>query len=165
MTEETVLNETETQVCQIGIVVKDLDRTIDYLSLIGLGPFTIRTVLHPAATVRGKKVSYQVRVAKSQQGALQLEIVEYQNGTTIHKEFLDKGIEGLHHIQFRVHDIDATLKKFAEKDIQVLQEDRFVGGGGMAYLATDEIGGVIIEVVQRPDKNYDPNKVMDYQSK
>jgi len=164
LSKDTILEKIETQVCQVGIVVKDLDRTLEYLTGIGLGPFTSRTVSHPAATVRGKKGSYQVRVAKSQQGAVQLEIIEYRKGTTIHKEFLDKGGEGLHHIQFRVNDLEATLKKFSEKGIEVLQEDRFVGGGGIAYLATDEIGGVIIEVVQRPDNKYDPNRTMEYAS-
>lgn len=149
-----VLEGTETEICQVGVVVKNLDKTIEYLTSLGLGPFTVRTSIHSAATVRGRKVSYQVRIALSQQGSVQLELVEYQKGETIHKEFVQQKGEGLHHIRFNVQDINATLNRFAQMGIGVLQQDRFVGGGGIAYLDTDKIGGIIMEVVQNP-QNYD----------
>lgn len=155
MSEEKLLQGKETEICQVGVVVRDLEKTIAYLTSLGLGPFTVRTVTHPAATVHGEKVFYQVRLAKSQQGAVELELIEYQQGKTIHKEFLDEKGEGLHHIKFAVADIDATVNKFARQGIGALQQDRAVGGGGMAYLDTARIGGLIIEVSQRaPD--YDP---------
>lgn len=72
MTENKVLEGAETEICQIGVIVNDLDQTTAYLESLGLGPFTIRTVTHPAATVHGKKVFYQVRIALSQQGPVQL---------------------------------------------------------------------------------------------
>jgi 4-hydroxyphenylpyruvate dioxygenase-like putative hemolysin len=164
MKENKVLEGTEAEICQVGVVVKDLDQTMEYLSSLGLGPFTTRTVTHPAATVHGKKVFYQVRLALSQQGPVQLELIEYEKGDTIHKEFLDEKGEGLHHILFKVRDIDATLDKFANKGIGVLQQDRFVGGGGLAYMGSDRIGGIIMEVAQFPP-DYDPKKGPQYESK
>jgi methylmalonyl-CoA/ethylmalonyl-CoA epimerase len=161
MVEDRALHGEEANICQLGIVVKDLDRTVAFLTSLGLGPFTVHTVTHPAAILRGKKVSYQVRLAKSQQGAVQIELIEYQKGETIQKEFLDAKGEGLHHICFRVSDIETTLARFAEKNIGVLQQDNFVGGGGMAYLDSDKVGGIIMEVVQRPP-NYDPQKGVQY---
>jgi catechol 2,3-dioxygenase-like lactoylglutathione lyase family enzyme len=162
MRKKKVLDGEETGIYQVGVVVKDLDRTIEYLTSLGLGPFKVRTAFHPSATVRGKKVSYQVRLGFSQQGPLQLELIEYQKGTTIHEEFLkDKG-EGLHHILFNVKNLDATLEAFSKKGVEVLQQDRFVGGGGLAYMATDKIGGIIMEVVERP-ADYDPEKGVRYE--
>lgn len=163
MPEKKVLEGTETEICQVGVVVKDLDKTIEHLTSLGLGPFIVRMATHPAARVRGKKVSYQVRIALSQQGPVQLELIEYQKGETIQKEFLDEKCEGIHHILFRVRDIDATLDKFARKDIEPLQQDKFVGGGGLAYMGTDKIGGIIMEVVQVPP-DYDPKKGVQYKS-
>jgi catechol 2,3-dioxygenase-like lactoylglutathione lyase family enzyme len=154
MSINTTLEGAETEICQVGVVVKNLDKTVEYLTSLGLGPFTVRASTHSEATVHGRKVSYEVRIALSQQGPVQLELVEYQKGETIHKEFLQQKGEGLHHIRFNVRDINVTLNKFAQMGIGVLQQDRFVGGGGIAYLNTDKIGGIIMEVVQTP-ANYD----------
>jgi len=41
-------------------------------------------------------------------------------------------------------------------------KDNFVGGGGLAYMATDKIGGIIMEVIQRPP-DYDPEKGVRYE--
>jgi catechol 2,3-dioxygenase-like lactoylglutathione lyase family enzyme len=161
MPENRVLEEKETEIHQVGVVVKDLDKTIEYLTSLGLGPFTTSTVIHPAATVHGEKFFYQVRLAKSQQGPVELELIEYQKGKTIHKEFLDEKGEGLHHIKFTVKDINATVDKFARIGIEALQQDRAVSGGGMAYLDTAKIGGIIIEVSQRP-QDYDTKVGIKY---
>lgn len=162
MSTNKVLEGEETQICQVGVVVKDLDKTIEFLTSLGLGPFTIRNVTHPHATLRGKTVYYHVRLALAQQGPVQLELIEYQKGETIHKEFLDGKGEGLHHVLFNVKSIQATLDKFACKGIKVLQQDNFVGGGGLAYLGTNKIGGIIMEVIQRPP-DYDPQEGVRYE--
>ncbi len=161
MTDERVLEANETRAFQIGVVVKDLDRTIDYLTSLGLGPFKVREATHPHAQVHGKTVFYQVRLGFAQLGPLQLELIEYRKGQTIHKEFLDEKGEGLHHILFEVKDLQATLEKFSRKGIEVLQQDRFVEGGGLAYMGTDKVGGIIMEVVQRPP-GFDPEKGATY---
>jgi methylmalonyl-CoA/ethylmalonyl-CoA epimerase len=162
MSEQKVLVGEETHITQVGVVVKDLDRTIEFLTSLGLGPFLVREVTHPHATVHGKTEFYQVRLALAQQGPVQLELIEYQKGTTIQKEFLDEKGEGIHHILFQVKNLPATLEKFAQKGIGVLQQDKFVGGGGLAYVGTDKIGGIVMEVVQRPP-NYDPEKGVRYE--
>ena len=162
MENDRVLEGKETEIVQVGVVVKDLDKTMEHLTSLGLGPFKVLTVYHPSATVKGKKVSYQVRLALSQQGPVQLELIEYQKGETIQKDFLDERGEGLHHIKFNVQDLDKTLDAFGKKGIEVLQQDRFVGGGGLAYMATDKIGGMIMEVVQ-PPPDYDPEKGVRYE--
>ena len=162
MAEDKVLEGKEAEILQVGVVVKDLDKTIEHLTALGFGPFRVRTVFHPSAMVRGKKVSYQVRLGLSQQGPVQLELIEYQSGTTIHEEFLREKGEGLHHIQFRVPDIKATVDKFTKKGIDVLLEDNFVGGGGLAYLGTDKIGGILMEFVQYPP-DHDPAKGVRYE--
>ena len=86
---DKVLEGPEAHIHQIGVVVKDLDKTVSFLTAIGLGPFIIRNAKHPAATVNGQKESYEVRIAISQQGPLQFELIEYVEGKTIQKDFLD----------------------------------------------------------------------------
>ena len=163
MSEEKVLTGKETEIMQVGVIVKDLNKTIDFLTKLGLGPFDKFFASHPSATVRGKKAAYSVETAGSQLGAVQLELIEHQSGETVQKEFLDEKGEGMHHILFRVSDLDATIEKFSKQGVQVLQQDRFVGGGGMAYMGTDDIGGMVIELVQYPD-DFDSEKGLEYQA-
>lgn len=163
MEEDKILEGTEAEIRQIGIVVRDLDKTIEHLTSLGLGPFQRTEAIHPSTRMRGRKVSYEVKLGFAQQGPVQIELIEYQRGETIQKEFLDEKGEGLHHICFQVKDINATVEKFTKKGIKVLQEDRFIGGGGLAYLGTDEIGGIIIEVVQLPP-DFDPEVGTQYEN-
>jgi methylmalonyl-CoA/ethylmalonyl-CoA epimerase len=162
MPEQKVLQGDEAQICQVGVVVKDLDKTIEFLTSLGLGPFVVRNVTHPHATVHGKTVFYQVRLALAQQGPVQLELIEYVKGDTVHKEFLDEKGEGIHHLLFNVKNLQSTIDKFARKGIGVLQQDNFVGGGGLAYMGSDKVGGIVMEVVQRPP-DYDPEKGVRYE--
>jgi catechol 2,3-dioxygenase-like lactoylglutathione lyase family enzyme len=90
-----------------------------------------------------------------------LELIEYQKGKTIHKEFLDEKGEGLHHVKVTVKDFNATLEKFKKRGIPVLQMDQPVGGGGMAYFDTTQIGGLMIEISQRPP-GFDPKEGVKY---
>lgn len=158
---EPVLQGQENHILQVGVIVKDLDQTVKFLTGLGLGPFTIRTVDHPSATVRGQQVSYQVRLAFSQLGPVELELIEYQSGTTIQEEFLREKGEGIHHMLFKVTDLEATLAKFSRMGIEVLQKDYYVGGGGLAYMGTDKIGGIIMEIVQQPP-GFDSAKRIQY---
>jgi catechol 2,3-dioxygenase-like lactoylglutathione lyase family enzyme len=161
MFDDKVLHGAETEIIQIGVVVENLDQTIDSLTSLGLGPFKVHTATHTAAIFRGKKVSYQVKIAMSQQGSVQLELIEYLYGNTIHNEFLQEKGEGLHHICLRVNDIDGSLHRFEQKGISVAQQDRFVGGGGVAYMDDEKTGGITFEVVQLPP-DYDPAKGVKY---
>ena len=51
MAEKKALEGTETNIIQVGVVVKNLEKTIEYLTALGLGPFLIRTATHPSATM------------------------------------------------------------------------------------------------------------------
>lgn len=156
MAEEKVLEGEETHIVQVGVVVKDLDKAVEFLTSLGLGPFKIKTGDHPAAEVRGKRASWQSRIAMSKQGALWLELIEFQKGTSIQKEFLDQKGEGIHHLLFRVRDIEATLEKFARKGIHIVQRDWLPGGGGGGYMDPDKTGGIVFEVMQfPPDFDFD----------
>jgi hypothetical protein len=90
-------------------------------------------------------------------------LIEYRSGETIQKDFLDEKGEGLHHILFVVNDLEKTVARFEREDVTALQQDRFVGGGGLAYMSTDKIGGVIMEIAQLPN-DFDPAKGVQYLS-
>jgi len=137
---------------QVGIVVKDLEKTIQFHSLtLGIGPFKIREFKLEGAMLRGKPTNVKMRVALAQAGQVQIELIQVLDGESLHTEFLrDKG-EGLHHLGFIVDDIDNKLAQLAKQGIKpVFNVD--LPGVSAAYLDSDKIGGVIIELIQLKGK-------------
>ena len=159
--EMKLLKGKEAAIFEVGVVVKDLNRTIEYLTSLGLGPFRIRMSTHPSGVVRGEKTYYNLRVAMSQQGPVQLQLIEYLEGETIFQQFLREKGEGLHHIAFKVRDLSAALAKSIARGVDVLQQDQFVGGGGLAHLDSMKMGGFIIKLIQHPP-GFDPSVGVKY---
>ena len=139
--------------CQVGIVVKSIDETIEYYEKVfGFGPFEIRHVDYPNATYYGETAGYRGKRAFFYLGPIQIELVELVDGKTIHEAFLKEKGEGLQHIGFDVNDI-AESKRNAEKaGFKIIQSFTRPDGSGFAYLDTDRTGGVIFELIQRPAK-------------
>lgn len=155
MSGRKLLEGREASIFEVGVVVKDLEKTIEHLTSLGLGPFRTRMSEHPSGLVRGKKTYYKVRVAMSQQGPVQIQLIEYLEGETIFKDFLREKGEGLHHIAFKVADLSAALEKSAGRGMEVLQQDQFVGGGGLAHVGPGKMGGFVIKLIQHPP-GFDP---------
>jgi hypothetical protein len=79
---------------QISVLVEDLDQAVEnYWKLFGIGPWRIYTYARPfvkSMTYRGKPAEYKLRLAFSQIGSLQIELMEQVEGETIHAEFIKK---------------------------------------------------------------------------
>ena len=84
---------------QIGVIVRDLDRTVKVLSeVFGLGPF--RTIMWPPPdradferTYRGKPGDFTSRMAFTEIGPIELEIIQPLTGESTLTEFLNDGDE------------------------------------------------------------------------
>ena len=138
------------KLAQIGVVVKDLDKTIERLSALGLGPFEKRKL--PEDNVefyRGKpfKPNAAVRIAFAKLGGLGLELIQ-PFGPSPHKEYLDEKGEGVQHLGFIVDNVAEATKRITEKGgVTMLLQSKTKTGGGVAYL---DIGasGLIVEMIQ-----------------
>ena len=138
-------------VCQVGVVVKDIDKAVNYYSSVfGIGPFRFVERHYEGVTIRDRNdASYSVRVATAPMGQVDFELIQVTEGESIHLEFLEKRGEGLEHLGFRVPDLDAEIERFKKCGIDVLQSVRRPGGG-YAYMDTEKIGGIIFELIQQP---------------
>lgn len=140
--------------CQIGIVVRSIDETIQYYQeAFGFGPFEIRHVDYPTATFYGETAGYRGKRAFFHLGPIQIELIELKDGKTIHESFLREKGEGLHHIGFLVSDLEEGKKRAERAGLKVIQGFTRPDGTGFAYLDSDKVGGVIFELIQRPEKN------------
>lgn len=70
-------------------------------------------------------------------------------GSTVQK-FLDKRGPGLHHIAYRVADIEGALARFREAGIRLIDEVPRAGAGGhrVAFLHPASTQGVLVELVE-----------------
>ena len=139
-----------TRVHHIGMVVRDMDKTIERLTALGIGPFTQR-ILPPDAkeTYRGKPFnpSQRVKIFLTKIGDIELELIQPINGESPHQEFLSRKGEGIQHLGFIVEDLAGNVKDLTEQGSEIMLTSEFKGGGGVAYLDLDA-AGLIVELVQ-----------------
>ncbi len=139
----------------IGVIVRDMDKAIEYFESLGMGPFEVvsRRVKIIERKVRGKLIPLNSLVTKEysgQMGSIQLQLLQPIAGDYYWKEFLETRGEGIQHLGFAVDDIDRETTKMEEKGFEVLYRSRYEGGGGATYFDTGKIGGILVELVQWP---------------
>ena len=135
---------------QIGIVVHDMDRAIDfYTSVFGWGPFQIQDFGEMEYDFRGQPVKATVKAAFAKSGPLEIELIQILEGETPHTEFLREKGEGLHHLRFRVDDLDGVLAELAKDGIKPVWGKKMPEFGiSFAYLDTAQAGGVMVELIE-----------------
>lgn len=133
----------------VGVVVRDMEKTISLLSsTFGIGPWDIRERRYPAERVVVGKGPFAYKVAFAAMGSIELELIEVVEGSTIHAEFLDTKGEGIHHIGFRVPDMQQVVTALERQGVGVLQS-AFREEARYAYMDPAQFGGIMFEFVQR----------------
>ncbi len=150
---------------QVGLVVRDLDKAMEnYWRLTGLGPWSIFTTGAPplSCIYHGHPVSYKIRLATAKSGLLQVELIEYISGDTIHRDFLASGREGIEHVGIFVPSLDQALRSYQDLGIGILQRAEGLGvnkDGCYAYLDTEPLLGTILELIQSSSQPVPPDQV------
>jgi len=141
---------TFTRLVHIGVVVRDMQKTIERLTALGIGPFKPR-ILPPDAQekYRGKPFipSQRVAIQITRIGNVELELIQPIDGASPHQEFLAQKGEGIQHLGFIVDNLEADVKRLTGEGSSILLTSQFKGGGGVAYLDLDA-AGLIVELVQ-----------------
>ncbi len=150
---------------QVGIVVRDLEAALErYWRILGIGPWHIKTNSAPPlrCVYRGRPSSYRARVAIASVGGLCLELIQYLQGDSIHRDFLNSRGEGIEHLGIYVANLSQCLATMKGNGIDVLQsaEGSGVGGdGAYAYLDTEATLGFVIELIQPPLERFPPERI------
>jgi len=103
--------------------------------------------------------SQQVRVAFIDTGGSKTELLEPTSPESPIARFLAQGRKGLHHVAYRVPDIDATLDQLRRSGARLIHEHAVPGSRGtrVAFLHPAAAGGTLIELVERPEGAADPH--------
>lgn len=156
----------ERKIAQVCMIVKDIQKAMEqYWKIWGVGPWAIH-YFNPESIrdfiVRGKRVEneFEVIIAVSQLGDIQIELIQPIKGPSIYWEFLDKKGEGIHHIKEYVSDnnIEKDLNEYKQKGIEVIQSGKF-DEDVFYYLDTEPTLGYLLELgncgkVREPAKWY-----------
>jgi catechol 2,3-dioxygenase-like lactoylglutathione lyase family enzyme len=140
---------------QIGIVVKDIDKVIEfYSSAFGIGPWEIRDG-GSEVKVGGQIYQYETKLAFANFGPITFELIEVKKGgSPVYSGFLDKNREGVHHLGFHVskEEKEQMIADLAKIGVGVFQEGRTKRDAHVVFLDTESIGGVFFELIHRPTK-------------
>ena len=130
--------ESNWEFSHIGLVVKDLNKTLDYFE--SLGVFTIPS--REPQVSEGKKA--KVIGVHVYLGPLWIEVWQPVSGDTVQQQFLDIHGEGINHVGFKVPDVQEARNAMAEKGIPVAFHIR----DRATYYDTDEYGNMLIELLE-----------------
>jgi methylmalonyl-CoA/ethylmalonyl-CoA epimerase len=133
---------------QIGFVVGNLaEAMLKYERLYG--PWQRFDGSVPGATYRGRSADVRLDIAIGHSGSLEIELIQWLSGDSPHREFIERGREGMHHVQYRVEDADAWIAKLAPLGYEPIWYKRWCADTTFAYLerAGDPL---IVEFLQMP---------------
>jgi methylmalonyl-CoA/ethylmalonyl-CoA epimerase len=139
---------------QVGVVVKDLDRSVKTLQeVFGIGPF--RVIEWPPADrsdmqkfYYGKPGNFTARMAFADMGNAELELIQPLEGQSIWADFLSTHGEGIHHIRFNVEDVHPVIKYLSGYSIEPAQQGSGLRPGtNWVNFASEEQAGFVIEIM------------------
>jgi len=136
----------------IGVVVKDVDKAVEHYQSLGIGPFQAPTPLDRVGLkINGKPVdlaSIKFKVRFADMGPVRIELIQPVEGESLVKDFLETRGEGISHLGITVDNINEVEAKLVNKGFTVPYRSTYKNGGGAAYIDTDKIGGVLVEILQ-----------------
>jgi len=124
----------------IGVAVKDLDQAMKlYKDVFGIEP----GLVYESTYTKAKIAFFPI-------GDLRVELIQPVNPESVMGRFIEKRGEGIHHIAYKVKDVDASLKQAEAKGVQLIdkksrkvRENERVG-----FLSPKSTNGVLIELIQ-----------------
>lgn len=124
----------------IGIAVRQLQAANElFARLLGQGPYKEESV-----TSEGVTTSF------FRAGGAKIELLAATHENSPIAKFLDKRGEGIHHVAFRVDDIEAEMARLRADGFELLNDHPKAGADNMliCFLHPKSTGGVLVELCQ-----------------
>jgi catechol 2,3-dioxygenase-like lactoylglutathione lyase family enzyme len=142
----------EKRMTQVGIIVEDIElAAAEWSALLGMTEVpAIRVATghesKPTAYM-GKTTDATAKLVFFQLDNITIELIEPDGKPSTWKEFLDENGPGIHHIAFKVDEMDAAVKNFEKHGIPKVQHGGW-GTGEYAYLDGSKNLSLIIELLE-----------------
>ncbi len=102
-----------------------------------------------AADFHGKPADCKMKLAFGESGDLEIELIQLTEGDSPHKSFIDGGGNGMHHIRFKVDDVDQKIIEANKLGYQSIWYKRLSDEVAFVYLERQS-DPLIIEFLQMP---------------
>lgn len=140
-----------TQPHHIGVVVRDIEKAIEYLEALGFGPFRFddeRKVfaIEFKGELHGRPAEWTTKISNAKMGPIELELLEPYAGEQALKETLDAQGEGLHHLGWLSSDIRGEIERATAKGAKVWTSSFPEGQPGFCYFEGTDVGNIAIEL-------------------
>lgn len=135
-----------TLVDHVGVAVEKIDDALPvYTERLGLEQGGVHDV-----------ADQKVRACFIPVGESRVELLEPTDPDGVIAKFLAKRGPGLHHVAYRVTDIEAALARLKQNHVRLIDETPRIGAGGarIAFLHPKETGGVLTELVERSPEDH-----------
>ena len=118
---------------QVGFVVRDLKKAIAFYEPL-FGEFVEMDAGEMEWEYRGKPEMSSLKLAFGKSGDVEIELIEWISGESPHKEFLDAGREGMHHLRFIVDNVEEKVREAEAHGYREIWYKRFAEGLAASYL-------------------------------
>jgi methylmalonyl-CoA/ethylmalonyl-CoA epimerase len=127
----------------VGIAVNKIDDVLPvYEQLLGLKLENLKEAKH-----------HKIKAAFLAVGETSIELIEPLNKESPVSKFLEKRGQGIHHVAFKVDNIEKMLERLKDKGMMLIDEKPRIGieGGKIAFLHPKSTGNVLIELCEYTD--------------
>ncbi len=144
------------KIIEVCLVTDDVQRTMEGLVRLGIGPFRVYTFTSETVSdqrYRGEASPFSLRVCFATNDDLTFEIMQPLEGRTIMREFLDRHGEGIHHIAFDCNGIpwEQRLKLFADRGFPATQSGRWLDQNSFSFFDTEAATTTCFETYHFPE--------------
>lgn len=134
---------------QVGFVVRSIEEAKQRYGAL-FGPWSEMDGSVEAATYRGREADADLWLLFGHSGELEIEFIEWRGGESPHREFIEAGREGMHHLRYRVEDADAWIERVAPLGYRPIWYKQYSADTVFAYLER-EGDPLLIEFLQMPE--------------
>ncbi len=142
---------------QFAFVVRDVQSVSAYWQKLGFPAMEITHTPLGNRLYRGQPALFDQQMGWQRHGNVVYEWIQPLIGPTVYEECLKAHGEGFHHLAFNTADMDKASAQWAKAGHSVIQSGTWgelnqPGSGRFAYIDTDAVGGVMVELLW----NYKP---------
>ena len=154
-------------VTQLAWVVEDIDKWVEnFYRLTNIGPWQFYYYGPQILTTmrrNGVDTEFGWKCAVTNAGPSRIEIIQPDYGDTVYKEYVEKaGYGGMQHLGIAVENMEESLEIVRKAGIKVTMEGAgygLDGDGYFAYLETEHLFGITVELMCRPKRRRESIKV------
>ncbi|MFC1938724.1 VOC family protein [Chloroflexota bacterium] len=125
---------------QVSLSVKNLEVVMgNYTNLLGIGGWKVYEVAPPTLhghTYRGRIGAFSMRVALTNVGPIELEIIQPVAGDSVYSDHISKYGEGINHLSFTTDSVEKATEIMEEEGFPLLQSGHAIGNDYFAYFDT-----------------------------